>query len=137
MPRVVRDDAFQANPEWAEAMEEIMPGARDVVSKVGGRDTPAGWTWEHASSSTAEGRYGVMRLVPTAQHTPGSPWWRILRPDLAPLAAMLNGPAPGACGVPPRSGGRLPFPSLDDGALQRVRLAELPHAVHHSPFTWR
>jgi len=26
-------------------------------------------------------RKGIIRLVPTAQHTPGSPWWRVLHPD--------------------------------------------------------
>lgn len=31
--------------------------------------------------SAACGVPGVMRLVPSDQHTPGSPWWRILHPD--------------------------------------------------------
>lgn len=48
---------------------------------VGGRATPSGWIWEHASSSTAFGEQGVMRLVPEAQRTPGSDWWRVLHPD--------------------------------------------------------
>jgi len=62
-------------------MEKMIPGVKDAVSKVGGRKTPTGWTWEHASTTTANGRTGVMRLVPTAQHTPGSPWWRVIHPD--------------------------------------------------------
>ncbi|MGX9457027.1 HNH endonuclease [Photobacterium damselae subsp. damselae] len=51
------------------------------VSSIGGRAKPAGWTWEHASTSTAFGEQGIMRLVPTSQHTPGSDFWRVLHPD--------------------------------------------------------
>ena len=80
------DRELAANPEFAASMEELIPGARQSVSSVGGRETPSGWTWEHASSTTANGRQGVMRLVPTPQHTPGSPWWRVLHPR------------PGCCG---------------------------------------
>ncbi len=51
------------------------------VSSIGGRAKPADWTWEHASTSTAFGEQGIMRLVPTSQHTPGSDFWRVLHPD--------------------------------------------------------
>ncbi len=41
---------------------------------------PAGWTWQHATIDQARGRVGVLQLVPTAQHTPGSDFWRLLHP---------------------------------------------------------
>jgi hypothetical protein len=75
------DSALQFDAQFAKMMEELIPGLRPSVSSVGGRATPTGWTWEHASSSTAFGQQGVMRLVPTAQHTPGSSWWRVIHPD--------------------------------------------------------
>lgn len=75
------DRAMLGDREWAQSMEELIPGCGTAVCEFGGRQTPPGWTWEHASTSTAGGRSGVMRLVPTEQHTPGSPFWRILHPD--------------------------------------------------------
>ncbi len=41
------------------------------------------FTWEHCSSSTANGRLGVMRLVPAIQHskTKDSPFWKTIHPD--------------------------------------------------------
>ena len=39
------------------------------------------FVWEHCSSSTAQGRVGVMRLVPKSQHTPGSEYWRAIHRD--------------------------------------------------------
>ena len=75
------DDAMIADPQFAKMMDDLMPGARGAVSKTGGRQSPTNWSWEHASTSTASGQKGVMRLVPTEQHTPGSQWWRILHPD--------------------------------------------------------
>ncbi len=75
------DNALKTDPAFANAMDDLIPNVQSSVSSVGGRATPPGWTWEHASSSTAFGQEGVMRLVPSTQHTPGSPWWRILHPD--------------------------------------------------------
>ena len=75
------DSALQGDVEFADMMQQLIPGVQDSVSSVGGRATPSGWVWEHASSSTALGEQGVMRLVPEAQHTPGSNWWRVLHPD--------------------------------------------------------
>lgn len=72
---------MSADAKFAAQIEELIPGARDAVSRTGGRQTPMNWTWEHTSTSTANGRQGVMRLVPTEQHTPGSPWWRVIHPD--------------------------------------------------------
>jgi RHS repeat-associated protein len=76
------DNALLADKEFAAAMDKLIPGVQESVSSTGGRQTPAGWTWEHAHSTVAEGRTGVMRLVPTSQHTPGSPFWRVLHPAL-------------------------------------------------------
>ncbi|MHC6085209.1 two-partner secretion domain-containing protein [Ralstonia solanacearum] len=76
------DAALQGDSQFASMLEQLIPGVRDSVSSVGGRATPAGWIWEHASTSTAFGEKGVMRLVPAEQHTPGSVWWRVLHPDV-------------------------------------------------------
>lgn len=76
-----------ADPAYAAMLEASIPGIREAVSSRGGRRAPDGWTWEHASTSTTggrpgePGRQGVMRLVPTSQHTPGSAHWRALHPD--------------------------------------------------------
>ena len=75
------DDALQGDAQFAKMMEDLIPGVQASVSSVGGRAKPAGWTWEHASTSTAFGEQGIMRLVPTNQHTPGSDFWRVLHPD--------------------------------------------------------
>ncbi len=75
------DGAFVLDPEFAQMMERLIPGVMGAVSSTGGRKTPAGWVWEHASRSAAHGEAGVMRLVPQEQHTPGSPFWRALHPD--------------------------------------------------------
>ena len=75
------DDAFRSDAEMLAMFESEVPGIGASVSRAGGRQTPTDWTWEHASTSTANGRPGVMRLVPTEQHTPGSQWWRALHPD--------------------------------------------------------
>ncbi|MGK6321434.1 LysM peptidoglycan-binding domain-containing protein, partial [Sphingomonas sp. DT-204] len=75
------DDALRSDSEMLTMFESEVPGIGAAVSRPGGRQTPQDWTWEHASTSTANGRSGVMRLVPTEQHTPGSQWWRALHPD--------------------------------------------------------
>ena len=74
-------EKLSSDARFAAQIEDLIPGAKDAVARFGGRQTPINWTWEHAGTSTAGGREGVMRLVPTSQHTPGSPWWRILHPD--------------------------------------------------------
>ncbi len=78
---VALDNALTSDAAFADMLDELIPGVKSSVSSVGGRATPTGWTWEHASSSTASGQQGIMRLVPTTQHTPGSQWWRVLHPD--------------------------------------------------------
>ena len=75
------DTSLQGDAALAALLEQHIPGLRTSVARVGGRETPPGWTWEHASTSTAFGQQGVLRLVPTEQHTPGSPYWRALHPD--------------------------------------------------------
>jgi filamentous hemagglutinin len=75
------DRALLADPQFASIMEELIPGVRQSVSSVGGRQTPVGWTWEHVPSNVADAEIGVMRLVPTYQHTPGSAWWRVIHPN--------------------------------------------------------
>jgi hypothetical protein len=75
------DQALGADAQFAKMMDDLIPGVRQAVSSVGGRQTPVGWTWEHVHSTQAGGQVGVMRLVPTYQHTPGSPWWRVIHPQ--------------------------------------------------------
>jgi filamentous hemagglutinin len=69
-----------ADPEFGNKMENLIPGVKAAVSKAGGRSDPPGWTWHHVPASTAEGRVGVMRLVPTAQHVSGTIFQKILHP---------------------------------------------------------
>ena len=75
------DDTLRSDADALKMMDDLIPDVQSSVSSVGGRATPQGWTWEHASTSTAFGQQGVMRLVPSSQHTPGSPFWRVLHPD--------------------------------------------------------
>ncbi|WP_157216373.1 hypothetical protein [Flavisphingomonas formosensis] len=70
-----------SDPEMTKFFDEAFPDFRDAVSAVRRRSAPEGWRWEHASTSTTNGRVGVMRLVPREQHTPGSVWWRTIHPD--------------------------------------------------------
>jgi len=81
MANAAFDNDLQKDVEFANRMEQEIPGVTASVSAAGGRRTPQGWTWEHTSSSAAFGQQGVMRLVPSSQHQPGSVWWRILHPD--------------------------------------------------------
>lgn len=69
------DDAFKADADFAAAMNKLSAGATDRVSSVGGRQTPLGYTWHHDATP------GVLQLVPSAQHSPGSVFWRTLHPD--------------------------------------------------------
>jgi hypothetical protein len=75
------DDALQADPSFASAFDDWIPGASSAVSRAGGRTTLSGYTCHHAPSSAVDGRVGVMQLVPTTQHAPGSIWQRLLHPD--------------------------------------------------------
>lgn len=74
------DDAFRSDPEFAAGFEQMAPGTRSAVSSTGGRERPPGYTWHHVASSAAQGRVGVMHLVPTVQHEPGSIWQAALHP---------------------------------------------------------
>ena len=69
------DAALRGDSVFAAQMEQLSPGIAARVSSLGGRDNPFGFTWHHAQYP------GVMQLVPTIQHTPGSIFWRTLHPD--------------------------------------------------------
>jgi HNH/ENDO VII superfamily nuclease len=75
------DAALNADEAWAASMDDLIDGVHQSVSSVGGRSTPDGWTWHHVPSSAADGRLGVMHLVPSEQHAPGSIFQRALHPD--------------------------------------------------------
>ena len=67
------------DPEFALQMEQLSKGVLERTSSTGGRKNPVGWTWEHVSTDQATGyEIGYLRLVPSEQHTPGSPWWRVI-----------------------------------------------------------
>ncbi|MFC7261223.1 DUF6531 domain-containing protein [Streptomyces lutosisoli] len=74
------DAAIKADPELGAYLEQFSPGIAGQVSSKGGRKVPVGHTWQHEPAANAGGREGVMRLVPTYQHTPGTPWWDVLHP---------------------------------------------------------
>jgi hypothetical protein len=73
------DKAMASDPDFASSMEELSPGIGDRVSSVGRRRNPEGWTWHHATTEQGRGP-GMMQLVPTGQHSPGSAWWALLHP---------------------------------------------------------
>ena len=75
------DAAMKADPKFAAQMENMISGVQESVSSVGGRETPEGSVWHHAPSDAAGGRAGVLQLVPSWQHTPGSDWWEGLHPE--------------------------------------------------------
>jgi len=75
------DDAIRADPDFAARMDQMIPGVGDDVARAGGRTTPQDWTWHHAPSSQVGRRQGVMQLVPTAQHQPGSIWQHLFHPN--------------------------------------------------------
>ena len=68
------------DPEYFAVLDQVIPNVQSLLQSDRTK-APEGWSWEHASTSTASGRKGVIRLVPSYQHTPGSPWWRALHPD--------------------------------------------------------
>jgi len=76
------DDAMKSDPDFAAGMETMSPGVGTRVERPGGRRNPdpADFIWHHAHPDTVGGRPGVMQLVPTYQHTPGSDFWLTLHP---------------------------------------------------------
>ncbi|MET9461157.1 putative T7SS-secreted protein [Streptomyces canus] len=74
------DEAIKADPELGRHLDQFSPGIADQVGEAGGRKNPVGHTWQHEPAVNAGGRQGVMRLVPTYQHSPGTPWWDVLHP---------------------------------------------------------
>ncbi|MFV0307280.1 MAG: HNH endonuclease [Desertimonas sp.] len=77
----VLDDAMSSDTRFAQSMEELIDGIGDAARPAGGRSTPSGWTWHHVPSSAAQGRVGVMQLVPRSQHAPGSIFQDALHPN--------------------------------------------------------
>jgi len=72
---------FQIANEALAAERAANPALSDLVpAPTGWGKPPSGWVWQHATIEQAGGRTGVLQLVPKAQHTPGSPFWRLLHP---------------------------------------------------------
>lgn len=67
--------ALMEDADFARRMDQLSPSVVSRTSSVGGRQNPSGFTWHHDAG------LGVMRLVPSVQHTPGSVFWRTLHPD--------------------------------------------------------
>lgn len=87
------------SPDLGDMMEQLIPGVRESVSPIGRTRTPKDWAWEHAPTTTTGGRIGIMRLVPGAQHTPGSSWWRVIHPDYGARGGYAEWAVP--AGAPP------------------------------------
>jgi RHS repeat-associated protein len=66
--------AMEASPEFAGQMSELGVKLEPTVTGLAPRTPPPGWTWHH------EVEAGLMRLVPRAQHSPGSSFWDVLHP---------------------------------------------------------
>ena len=50
------DNALKVDADFAKMMDDLIPNVQSSVSSVGGRATPTGWTWEHASRTAASGQ---------------------------------------------------------------------------------
>ncbi|NUP07717.1 MAG: toxin [Polyangiaceae bacterium] len=72
--------AAMQDPVLGPVLEELIPGAADATSSVGGRATPPGWIWQHATIEQGHDEAGWLHLVPDWQHTPGSAFWKVLHP---------------------------------------------------------
>jgi hypothetical protein len=77
-------DAMESDADFRALIESIAGPdiMKNIITRNGrGRPiSPAGWIWQHATRSQANGQIGVMQLVPKVEHTPGSVWWRKLHP---------------------------------------------------------
>jgi hypothetical protein len=71
------DAALSSDPEFAAAMEDLIPGVTQTVARAKGRTNPPEWTWHHANIQHGRGP-GVMQLVPTAQHASRSAFQNVL-----------------------------------------------------------
>jgi hypothetical protein len=64
--------AMDADPEFAQAMEDMIPGVREAIEA---RPTQSPiWTWHHV-----QGRPGVLQLVPRSEHA-GAGYGRLFHP---------------------------------------------------------
>ncbi|WP_441293178.1 RHS repeat-associated core domain-containing protein [Sorangium sp. KYC3313] len=72
---------FQLANESLIADRGVNPALAELVpAPAGWGRPPADWVWQHATIEQAGGRTGILQLVPKAQHTPSSPFWRLLHP---------------------------------------------------------
>ena len=66
--------AMEGDAAFASQMKELGVNLERTSTGLAPRTPPAGWAWHHDAAG------GVMRLVPSSQHTPGSPFWDVLHP---------------------------------------------------------
>ena len=70
----IANEALQTARAETPALAELVPAPQ------GWGRPPQGWVWQHATVEQAAGRPGILQLVPKAQHTGGSFFWRLLHP---------------------------------------------------------
>jgi hypothetical protein len=66
--------AMESDPKFAWAMQELKIILRRTPTGLTPRTPPAGWTWHHAQEP------GVMQLVRTSEHKPGTIFQGVLHP---------------------------------------------------------
>jgi RHS repeat-associated protein len=66
--------AMEGDAAFASQMLGLGVNLERTATGLAPRTPPAGWTWHH------EAEAGVMRLVPSSQHTPSSSFWDVLHP---------------------------------------------------------
>jgi len=66
--------AMESDPQFAQTIQQAGVNLDRTATGLAPRTPPEGWTWHHAEDP------GVMQLVPSVQHTPGSIFWDTLHP---------------------------------------------------------
>ncbi|WP_141103687.1 RHS repeat-associated core domain-containing protein [Cobetia sp. QF-1] len=66
---------IEAYSNFSRNMQDLGVNIERTPTGLAPRRPPSNWTWHHELNE------GVMRLVPRAQHTPGSKYWKVLHPE--------------------------------------------------------
>ena len=89
------------------------------------------FTWEHCPSSTAQGRKGVMRLVPKSQHQPNTPFWKLLHPEYKNRGGYHQWAVPAGAPVKWEVNGKK-VPRINEGEIKNLPLDKLGEYFHRS-----
>jgi hypothetical protein len=68
-------ESLEGDPEFERAMQQMGITMQRTPTGLTPRRPPAGWTWHHAQEP------GVMQLVPSSQHEPGTIFQGVLHPN--------------------------------------------------------